>query len=308
VNRFRLATVLVAIGIVWGSTIPLTKIAVSTGHQPLGLIFWQMFFATIVLSAIIIARRTKQNLDRSVLIYFLAIGLLGTIIPNSFSYLAASHLPAGVMGIVIASVPMFALAIALGLRIERPSFRRSAGVVFGAVAVVLLVAPEASLPDPGKAVFVLVALVAPFCYGAEGNYIAAKAPAGVDPMVTLLGASAIGCLISWPLALGTGGWVDLFAPWSAPEWALLLSSGCHVIAYTSYIWLVGKAGPVFASQVAYVVTVSAVFLSSLILSETYSGWIWSALALMLAGLALVQPRKPKNPGQRPISSTESISQ
>jgi len=308
VNRFRLAAVLVAVGIVWGSTIPLTKIAVSTGHQPLGLIFWQMLIATVILSAITMARRIKLDLNRTILFYFLAIGLLGTIIPNSFSYLAASHLPAGVMGIVIASVPMFALAIALGLRIERPSFRRSFGVLLGAAAVVLLVAPDTSLPDPAKAVFVLVALVAPFCYGAEGNYIAVRAPAGVDPIVTLLGASAIGCLISWPLALGTGGWVNLFAPWSAPEWALLLSSGFHVVAYTSYIWLVGKAGPVFASQVAYVVTVWAVFLSSLILNETYSGWVWSALALMLTGLALVQPRKPKNPGQRPISSSESISQ
>lgn len=293
-----MATVLVATGIVWGSTIPLTKVAVSTGHQPLGLIFWQMFIATVVLSAITMARRITLDLNRTTLFFFLVIGLLGTIIPNSFSYLAASHLPAGVMGIVIAAVPMFALAIALGLRIERPSFRRSIGVLLGAAAVVLLVAPDTSLPDPGKAVFVLVALVAPFCYGAEGNYIAVRAPVGVDPIVTLLGASALGCLISWPLAVGTGGWVNLFAPWSAPEWALLLSSGCHVVAYTSYIWLVGKAGPVFASQVAYVVTVSAVFLSSLVLNETYSGWVWSAMALMLAGLALVQPRKPKNPGLR----------
>ena len=297
-NRFRMATVLVAIGIVWGSTVPLTKVAVSTGHQPLGLIFWQMFIATVVLSAITMARRITIDLNRTTLFFFLVIGLLGTIIPNSFSYLAASHLPAGVMGIVIAAVPMFALVIALGLRIERPSFRRSIGVLLGAAAVVLLVAPDTSLPDPGKAVFVLVALVAPFCYGAEGNYIAVRAPVGVDPIVTLLGASALGCLISWPLAVGTGGWVNLFAPWSAPEWALLLSSGCHVVAYTSYIWLVGKAGPVFASQVAYVVTVSAVFLSSLVLNETYSGWVWSAMALMLAGLALVQPRKPKNPGLR----------
>jgi drug/metabolite transporter (DMT)-like permease len=294
-----MAAILVALGIIWGFTIPLTKIAVSTGHSPLGLIFWQMFIATIILTAITIARRIRPALTPQTLIYFLAIGLLGTIIPNSFSYLSARHLPAGVMGIVIAAVPMFSLAIALGLRIERLSFQRIVGVVLGAAAVVLLVAPETSLPDPGKAVFVLVALVAPLCYGVEGNYIAIKAPVGVDPIATLLGASVLGCLISWPLAVTTDSWVDLFAPWSRSEWALLLSSVCHVVAYTSYIWLVGKAGPVFASQVAYVVTISAVFLSALILSETYSAWVWSAMALMLAGLALVQPRTPKKPAIPP---------
>jgi len=292
VNRFGLAAMLVALGMTWGLTIPLTKIAVSTGHKPLGLIFWQMLIATVTLSVISLARRAGPDLNRRTLIYFLTIGLLGTIFPNSFSYLAASHLPAGVMGIVIASVPMFSLGIALGLGVERPSLRRGMGVLLGAGAVVLLVGPETSLPDPDKAIFVLVALVAPFCYGAEGNYIASRAPANVDPVVTLLGASAIGCLIAWPLAASTDSWVDLFTPWGPAEWALLLSSLCHVVAYTSYIWLVGKAGPVFASQAAYVVTGSAVLLSALILSETYSGWVWSALILMIAGLALVQPRGP----------------
>jgi drug/metabolite transporter (DMT)-like permease len=290
-----MAAILVALGMTWGLTVPLTKIAVSTGHKPLGLIFWQMLIATIALSAISVARRVGPVLTRRTLIYFLTIGLLGTIFPNSFSYLAASHLPAGVMGIVIASVPMFSLGIALGLRIERPSLRRGMGVLLGAGAVILLVGPETSLPDPDKAIFVLVALVAPLCYGAEGNYIAARAPAEVDPVVTLLGASAIGCLIAWPLAVSTNSWVDLFTPWGPAERALLLSSLCHVVAYTGYIWLVGKAGPVFASQVAYVVTVSAVLLSALILRETYSAWVWSALILMIAGLALVQPRGSNKP-------------
>ncbi len=52
----------------------------------------------------------------------------------------------------------------------------------------------------------------------------------------------------------------------------------------------GLAGPVFSSQVSYVVTLAGVFLSALILSESYSSWVWMALVLMLAGLTLVQPR------------------
>ncbi len=281
---------LLAIGLIWGSTIPFTKIAVSSGHQPLGLIFWQLLFSSIVLSAISIVRRVKPVLNRRSLLYFLVIGLIGTILPNSFSYLAAAQLPAGVMAIIIASVPMFSLTIANTLRIERFSLIRSTGVLLGAAAVAILILPETSLPEPEKAIFVLVALVAPFCYGAEGNYIAARALREVDAVTTLLGASVLGTFIAAPLALASGTWVDLFAPWSAPEWALLFSSLFHVAAYSGYIWLVSMAGPVFSSQVAYVVTLAGVLLSALILSESYSGWVWMALILMLAGLALVQPR------------------
>jgi len=292
-THFHLALVLLLVGITWGLTIPLTKIAVSTGHQPPGLIFWQLLTVTVVLSVVSLFRRVRPNFDRRTLRYFLVVALLGTLLPNNFSYLAAAQLPAGVMGIVIASVPMFSLGIALGIGMESLSLRRGLGVLLGAAAVVLLAAPETSLPDPDKAVFVLVALIAPFCYGAEGNYIAARKPAGVDPIATLLGASAIGCLIAGPLAASTGKWVNVFEPWESAEWALLLLSLCHALAYTSYVWLVGKAGPVFASQIAYVVTLSAVLLSVLILNEAYSGWVWIALGLMIGGLALVRPRRPR---------------
>lgn len=294
-NRFRFAAVLAVLGTIWGLTLPLTKIAVSTGHQALGLIFWQLVIGSIILGVIALVRRQAPIINRRTLFYYLMIGLLGTILPNSFSFVAIAHLPAGVIGVVIASVPMFTLAIALVLGMEVPSMRRGLGVLLGAIAVLLLVGPETSLPEPDKVVYVLIALVAPFCYGVEGNYIAKWAPQEVDPVGTLLGASVLGSLIMGPVAVVTNSWIDLLIPWEGPEWALFYSSIFHVTAYTGYIWLVGVAGAVFSSQIAYVVTIAAVFLSALILSETYSVWVWSALALMLLGLSLVQPRTDHQP-------------
>ncbi len=282
---------LLALGIIWGMTIPLTKIAVSTGHQPIGLIAWQLIFSIGALGAISVLRRVWPTFNRENIIYFLMIGALGTLLPNSFSYVAAAQLPAGVMAIIMASVPMFSLAVALALRVEMFSAMRFAGVLLGAAAVVMLVGPETSLPDPQKAVFVLVALIAPVCYACEGNYIALRAPRGVDPLIAMLGASLLTVLIAAPVALASGNWIDLSTPWGQPEWALLASSLLHVVAYTSYISLVGKTGPVFSSQIAYVVTVAGVFLSALVLEESYSTWVWAALAVMLSGLALVQPRR-----------------
>jgi drug/metabolite transporter (DMT)-like permease len=294
-TRFRFAAILAILGTTWGVTLPLTKIAVSTGHQALGLIFWQFVIGSFILGVIALVRWQLPVINRRTLFYYLMIGLLGTILPNSFSFVAIAHLPAGVIGVVIASVPMFTLTIALLLGLEVPSMKRGLGVLLGAIAVLLLIGPETSLPDPDKVVYVLIALVAPFCYGLEGNYIAKWAPQEVDPVSTLLGASILGSLIMGPVAVATDSWVELFVPWEGPEWALLFSSIFHVTAYTGYIWLVGVAGAVFSSQIAYVVTIAAVFLSALILSETYSVWVWSALALMMLGLSLVQPRADHQP-------------
>lgn len=48
---FALASLLL-LGAVWGSTIVIMKHVVSTGYQPLGLIFWQLALGAAVLSVI----------------------------------------------------------------------------------------------------------------------------------------------------------------------------------------------------------------------------------------------------------------
>lgn len=150
-------------------------------------------------------------------------------------------------------------------------------------------APDASLPDPDKAIFVLVGLIAPFCYGLEGNYIARFTPPEADPIVTLFCAAIIGSLVTAPLSLANGIWIDMFGVFTSAEQAILGLSIIHAVAYAGYIWLIGKAGPVFSSQVAYIVTISAMFLSAIFLDEGYSSYTFVSLALMVAGMILVQP-------------------
>jgi len=294
-KRISLIAVLLAIGIAWGATIPLAKVAVSSGHAPLGITFWEQIIVTIVMGFVLISRsiifrhRLRVPLDRESITYYIGIAALGAILPNLFSYWAMSQLPAGIMAIIIASVPMFALAIAIAASIESFVPYRVIGVCLGCAAVILLVAPEASLPDPEKAIFVFVGLVAPLCYGLEGNYIARFTPPAVDPIITLFCAAIIGSLVTAPLALATGTWIDMFGAFTSAEQAIVALSIIHAIAYTGYIWLVGKAGPVFSSQVAYIVTVSAMLMSAIFLGEAYSPYTFVSLALMLVGLVLVQP-------------------
>ena len=284
---------LLAIGAAWGLTVPLAKVAVSTGHGPMGLIAWELAIGTACLGALRLAasrRRDRTSPAPRHLPLFLVVALTGTILPGFFSYQAAFHLPAGVMAIVIAVVPMFALPIALALALERPQARRFLGLLLGLAAIVMIALPDTSLPDPDKAIWVLIALIAPACYGVEGNFVAWRGTGGLGPADVILGASALGLVIAVPLAVATGQWIDPLAAWGRAEWALVALSVLHVGAYTGYIRLVGQSGSVFASQVSYLVTGTGVLWSMALLGERYSGWIWAALALMLAGLAFVRPR------------------
>lgn len=280
---------LTVFGIAWGTTLPLTKIAVSTGHLPLGLIFWQLFFSVCFLGFVLWFRGIRVHIQKKHLAYYVGVSLIGTLIPNSFSFLAASKLPAGIMALAITTVPMFSLAIAVSVGNEIFRWRRSVGILMGVGAMMMVALPEASLPTAGQEVWVLVALLAPFCYGIEGNYVASKAPSELHPIAALWAASVFGLILCTPLAVYSGQFINLFRPWDAPEWAMLGSAIAHAIAYSGYMWLVGYAGVVFTAQIAYVVMVAAIVISIVFLGESYSGWVWLAIMVMLVALTQVQP-------------------
>ena len=284
-------SVMILLGIFWGATIPMIKVATNAGFQPAGMIFWQLVIAVISLGTIMVVRGYRVTFNRGNTIYFLVIGGLGTLLPNYFSYLSYQHLPAGIMGIVIATVPMIAMIIGLVLGTEKFQLTRVIGVLLGISAMVLLAFPETGLPDSNKMIFLLVALIAPICYALEAIYISLRAPKDINAISVLFVASLLSLLISAPVAYFSGQWINLLVPWGQAEWALLGSSVFHALAYSGYIWLIVVAGAVFSSQVGYVVTLSAVFLSVIFLGEVYSSLVWLAMAILLIGFWLVQPRK-----------------
>ncbi|MEL6966505.1 MAG: DMT family transporter [Pseudomonadota bacterium] len=291
-SRPALFALLMVFGVLWGGTIPLTKLAVTEGNAPLGLIAWQLSFSALLLGCLVLIRRSSVPLSARHLAFYAVVAALGTLVPNFFSYYAAAQLPAGVMALVIALVPMFALAVAVMFRLERPDGKRFLGVLLGATAIALIVLPQSSLPDPTKAWVVLVALIAPFCYGVEGNYLSVNQPKDVGPIGTLFGASVVGALVSVPAAWITGLAVpvDKVLQFRTPELALFGSALLHVVAYAGYIWLVKRAGPVFTAQVAYVVTPAGVLLAMVFLGERPATTLWLALVVLLIGLSLVQPK------------------
>ena len=94
--------------------------------------------------------------------------------------------------------------------------------------------------------------------------------------------------VAWPLAAATGQMVWP-VPWGRADWAMLAAGVLNALAYSGYVWLIGRAGSVFASLIAYLVTGFGVVWSRLLLGESYAPLVWAAFVVMLAGIALVQP-------------------
>ncbi|MEQ6247313.1 DMT family transporter [Sulfitobacter sp. HNIBRBA3233] len=284
------SAILVLMGAGWGLSQPLTKIAVSTGYGHFGLIFWQLVLGAVLMGAACLLRRRPLPRGRDALRAYIAIALIGTVFPNTISYQSAVYLPSGIMSLLLSVIPMFAFAIALVLGTDRFAWRRLIGLGFGLVGVLIIVAPSvdmgADVPVGWAAFYVLVALF----YAFEGNYVARWGVAGLDPFQLMLGSSIVGLALVLPLMLWSGQTIAPVWPLPPAQAALIGSSVAHVLVYATYVWVVGRAGAVFAVQVSYLVTGFGLFWAWAILGEAFSSAIWLALAAMFAGMYLVQPR------------------
>ena len=288
-RRFLFVLILIWLGVGWGSTQPLGKIATQGGAGPFALIFWQSVICVVVLGVISGIRGRGLVFTWRALTFYGVVAVIGTLIPNTTFYLSVVHLPSGIMSIIISTIPLIAFPMALVLGMEQFRAMRLFGLLLGLGGVVLIALPQASLPDPAMAAFLPLAMVGPLFYATEATFVARFGTAGMDPVQAMFGVSVAAALFSLPIMLASG---QGHVPWplGRAEAALIGSSVLHGLLYSTYVWLAGRAGSVFASQSTYLVTASGVVWAMLLLGERFSPMIWVALVVMLAGVALVQPR------------------
>ena len=144
---FGYSLVLIILGMGWSFTQPMSKLAVSEGYQPFGLIFWQAAIGAALLAVVSLVRGKGLPLGPAQLRVYLIIALIGTVIPNSATYQAAVHLPSGILSILLSMVPIFAFPVALALGNDRFEVRRLGGLFLGLAGVLMIVLPSASIPQ-----------------------------------------------------------------------------------------------------------------------------------------------------------------
>jgi drug/metabolite transporter (DMT)-like permease len=296
-QRWFFVLVLLILGVGWGSTQSLGKMATATGHQPFGLIFWQLVVCSVVLGIVSVLRRKGPLFTTAAFKFYVVIAIIGTIIPNATFYAAVRHLPAGIMSILISTVPLLAFPMALALGIDRFTGIRLLGLLLGLSGVALIAAQGAGtgMTQGLPLIWLLIAMVGPLFYAIEANYVARNGTAGMDAVQAMFGVSVVGVVLAFPVAILSGQWVSPVWPLGRPEGALIIASAVHGLVYAAYVWLAAKAGSVFASQCSYLVTGSGVFWAMILLDERFSPLVWAALVVMLAGVALVQPRSAQTP-------------
>lgn len=283
--------VLLVIGIGWGLAFSLAKMGILAGGMPLGMVFWQMVLSIFLTLVIARLQGRPVPMDRQHIRNYLIVSVLASSIPSSCLMFAAGRVPAGVVSITIAIVPMLTYALAVGLARESQSLVRLAGLFCGIGAILLLVLPEASLPDRSAVPWILVAAIAPTCHALNNINLSRPVMTDIHPLHIIFGANLFGAMTLLPLALATGHFFVPSLPFGTLEWTIVGNGVINVLAFLGFISVIQLAGPVFASQTGYLVTIAGVVWGMALFGESHSGWVWTSLTVMIIGLSLVSPRR-----------------
>jgi drug/metabolite transporter (DMT)-like permease len=239
---------LLLMGVLWGLALSLAKIGVHAGGHPVGMALWQVSTSSTLLLGFLLVQSKLPVINPGVLRFGMICGSCGVAFPAIALFWCALYLPAGVVAIAFASMPLFTYLISVMFKIERAQRIRLLGVVIGIVAIALLVLPESALPAPGLAPWVLLALVASIGMSIENSYAGGYRPPSVGTLVHSFARQGSAVVLLLPLALISGTTLPLFESWGTAQIAATGNGVLSGVAFTILLYVIKTAGPVFASQ------------------------------------------------------------
>jgi drug/metabolite transporter (DMT)-like permease len=285
---------LVALGVLWGGNPAFSKALGQAGIGPFGVVFWQTALAGVMLLAVCAVRRQALPLTGRALAYYAFIGCIGVGLPYAVLVLVVGHVTTGFVSVLVVLSPMLTYVFAIAIRLERITALRALGIAVGFAGVAILVLPKGSLPAPDALPYALLALVIPAGYAAANVYAEWGRPEGVGNEALACGTMFAAAALMAVLGVADGSFHPAWSRLDASALVLLGYGLSTVAAFLLFYAIVAEAGAVYLGQVGYLVTLAGIGWGMLLFGERHSHWLWLAVVVVFAGVAMVNLGKRKS--------------
>ena len=274
---------------IWGGSF----LAIRTALDEIGFltsVLHRVFWAMLVLWAIVIFKRLPIPRDPKIWGAFLIMGLLNNAIPFSLMAWGQLYIPTGLTSIFNAATAVFGVLVAaMVFADERLTPRKMLGVLLGFFGVCLAIGLDA-LKQFDTTSLAQLAIVAGTVSYAFASAWARKMLGGVPPMIAAAGMLTGSSLIIVPFAITIEG-VPSFAL-GTTTW---LSIGYYAIiatafAYLLYYRVLGMAGSGNLMLVTLLIPPVAITLGALVRNETLHPGEYIGFAILALGLSIIDGR------------------
>ncbi len=287
----REASLFLILSAIWGSSFLFIKLGLLGGMGPLTMVMVRLTLGSAAMG--LLAWKLGEAIPRSarILAIIFLVALVNNTLPFSLITWGEQFISSGLTAILNSTVPLFAVVLShFTLADERFTWARVTGVLVGFLGVTTLFAPDLVSQGMSGAVMGQLAVILGSLGYAAGSVIARKHLQEV-PSATL-SALQLAFALLWILIPAL--WLE--KPWSqsptalawfSAAWLGLLGTG---LAYLIFYRLLKSIGATPATMVTYVIPVFAVIFGIIFLHERLYWMQVVALALIFAGVWLVNRR------------------
>jgi drug/metabolite transporter (DMT)-like permease len=289
--RLRLETVLAfaAIYLIWGTTYLAIVYCLQGGLPPFAAAALRFIAGTVLIGAWLFWRepRPLAGLPLGRLAWS-GVLLLGG--GNGLTVWAQQGVPSGIAALLIAASPVMVMAVNWALFDRQPPAALALiGALVGLSGVAVMVAQMHVLAGETRVIYLLALFAAMICWSAGSLLARGQVPAGRV-------AAAIGVqMAAGAAALVVMAWVE--GDWAQLHWGAVTARAWWSLAYlvvfgslvalSCFLWLLGRVAPQKAMSYALVNPLVALLLGALLLGERLTAMVFIAVALVLAGVAVV---------------------
>ncbi|CEK09836.1 DMT family transporter [Legionella hackeliae] len=282
--------VLTILGFTWGSGYALAKYAMTHDVPALGYAFWQSAGPALLLTVLSLLTGRNTILQPQYWPYFLVCGLVGIAIPNTNMYLIASHIPAGLLAVLVNTVPLLVYPMALVVKQEYFDSWRMMALFIGVAGILLIIGPTFQGFLSGWA---LLALISPFAFALCSIYITAKQPSTLTALEAASGMLLASTLLLLPLVIQQHAFYPLTGPLTLTKQVVILEIILSSLGYLLFFNLLSLAGPVFYSLTGGMVALTGLFWGFAMFNERPNQLQTLAIFLVVSALFLLSWRQSK---------------
>jgi drug/metabolite transporter (DMT)-like permease len=276
---------LLALAGLWSGSFLLIEVALA--GLPVPVIVWgRVAGAAGVLAAVLVLAGSGLPRGRKAWAALAVMGLLNNVVPFVLIVAAQTAMTAGLAAVLVATTPFLTLVSARLGQGERAGTLRLAGAALG-LAGVAAIAAAAGRVAPAPAWAVAAVALAALSYAQAALWGRRLGPMGVAPLQAAFGQTAASALILAP-------WAGAAFPWGGPPpgaaplaAVAALAVLCTALAYALYFRLLSGAGAARLSLVAVLQPALTLAGGAVLLGEGASPLVLPGLALVAAGMVLV---------------------
>lgn len=285
----------ILLGFLWGSSYLFIKIGVDAGLPPFTLVALRLLLGFGLLAVVVAVSRVALPSEPRIYGHLFVMALINIVVPFSLITWAEQRVDSTIAATLNGAVPILVIPIAaLALRDEPLRAGRIAGVILGFIGVAVLVGFDPSTAARTDFAGALALIGSTIAY-AVGAVYARRNVHGLRPMIPALFQVGFALVVAGTLALLIDRpWERVVEPGAivAILWLGFLGSG---VAYLIFFNLLARRGAAGTAAVAYLLPVFGVLLGALVLHETVDARLLIGLALIVAGIALVNVRFQSRP-------------